>query len=128
MKLLTHNMLSSNFVKGVTKGFPLKIMASKIEEKEVDFNPEFISRMIAKLDWPALYTAAGDIKKAEGVPETIAENYESNEDFLKIAHNLLLQVEIIEGNLVCPETGRKFPITNGIPNMLLHEDEVTGDK
>ena len=37
---------------------------------------------------------------------------------------LFLQVEILEGALVCPETGRKFPITNGIPNMLLNEDEV----
>jgi hypothetical protein len=26
--------------------------------------------------------------------------------------------------LVCPETGRKFPVNKGIPNMLLHEDEV----
>jgi hypothetical protein len=26
--------------------------------------------------------------------------------------------------LTCPETGRKFPVTKGIPNMLLHEDEV----
>ena len=37
---------------------------------------------------------------------------------------LFLQVEILEGALVCPETGRKFPISNGIPNMLLNEDEV----
>ena len=25
---------------------------------------------------------------------------------------------------VCPETGRKFPVADGIPNMLLNEDEV----
>ena len=37
---------------------------------------------------------------------------------------LPLQVEVIEGELVCPESGRKFPITNGIPNMLLLEHEV----
>ena len=30
----------------------------------------------------------------------------------------LLQIEVKEGALVCPETGRQFPITNGIPNML----------
>jgi multifunctional methyltransferase subunit TRM112 len=29
-----------------------------------------------------------------------------------------------EGTLVCPESGRKFPINKGIPNMLLNEDEV----
>ena len=30
----------------------------------------------------------------------------------------------MNANLVCPETGRKFPVTDGIPNMLLNEDEV----
>jgi len=35
-----------------------------------------------------------------------------------------MEIDIKEGNLECPETGRKFPITNGIPNMLLNEDEV----
>ena len=52
-------------------------------------------------------------------------------DFIKIGiysrsffFILPLQVEVIEGELVCPESGRKFPITNGIPNMLLLEHEV----
>ena len=36
----------------------------------------------------------------------------------------ILQLEVMEGNLICPETGRKFPISKGIPNMLLNEDEV----
>ena len=52
-------------------------------------------------------------------------------DFIKIGIYLRsfffilpLQVEVIEGELVCPESGRKFPITNGIPNMLLLEHEV----
>ena len=29
-----------------------------------------------------------------------------------------------QGNLVCTETGRKFPIAAGIPNMLLNQDEI----
>lgn len=36
----------------------------------------------------------------------------------------VLQVEVIEGCLQCPESGREFPISRGIPNMLLNEDEV----
>ena len=31
---------------------------------------------------------------------------------------------MIEGDLECPESGRKFPVQEGIPNMLLREDEV----
>jgi len=33
-------------------------------------------------------------------------------------------VEVIDGDLVCPETGRKFPVAEGIPNMLANEDEI----
>ena len=36
----------------------------------------------------------------------------------------VLQVEVIEGCLQCPESGREFPISRGIPNMLLSEDEA----
>lgn len=36
----------------------------------------------------------------------------------------LLQVEVMEGCLKCPESGREFPISRGIPNMLLNEDEA----
>jgi uncharacterized protein YbaR (Trm112 family) len=35
-----------------------------------------------------------------------------------------VQVCLQEGALICPETGRRFPVVNGIPNMLLAEDEV----
>ena len=34
------------------------------------------------------------------------------------------QVHVVEGCLVCPKSGRRFLINNGIPNMLLHEDEI----
>lgn len=33
------------------------------------------------------------------------------------------QVTLEEGALCCPETGRKFPVNKGIPNLLLTEDE-----
>lgn len=36
----------------------------------------------------------------------------------------LFQVQLISGDLICPETGVKFPVSNGIPNMLANEDEV----
>jgi multifunctional methyltransferase subunit TRM112 len=45
-------------------------------------------------------------------------------ELLQKLHHLLLEIEIVNGSLTCPETGRVFPITNGIPNMLLNEDEI----
>ena len=58
------------------------------------------------------------------VTETLSDESLQNEEILKKLHKILLEVEIIEGELVCPETGRKFPITNGIPNMLINDDET----
>lgn len=62
--------------------------------------------------------------KADLIPEEVADEYENDEDFLHKAHHALLEIDVIKGNLVCPQSGRKFPISNGIPNMLLNEDEV----
>jgi len=124
MKLLTHNMLTSAIIKGVKTGFPLRIEASEVKVSNVDFNAEFISRMISKLQWPAVYQAADNVGHVGELPQEIPENYESNEQFLKQAHHVLMEVEVQEGFLVCPETGRKFPVKNGIPNMLLNEDEL----
>lgn len=58
------------------------------------------------------------------LPESPPDQYQCNEPFLKEAHRVLVEVEVVEGELECPESGRKFPITEGIPNMLLREDEV----
>ena len=63
---------------------------------------------------------------SDELPKVEILNDESlnNEDLLKKLHNVLLELEVIEGELVCPETGRKFQISNGIPNMLVNDDEV----
>ncbi|XP_061644039.1 multifunctional methyltransferase subunit TRM112-like protein [Phyllopteryx taeniolatus] len=123
MKLLTHNMLTSH-VKGVTKGYPLLIKATEVKVNEVDFNAQFVSRMIPKLDWSALLQAADELGQRQDLPSELMTDFESNEEFLKNVHRVLLEVEVIEGCLQCPESGREFPISKGIPNMLLNEDEV----
>ncbi|XP_072519646.1 multifunctional methyltransferase subunit TRM112-like protein [Salminus brasiliensis] len=122
MKLLTHNMLTSH-VKGVTKGYPLLIKAVEVKVNEVEFNPQFVSRMIPKLEWSALIQAAEGLGYLQDLPGTPISNYENDVDFLRKVHKVLLEVEVIEGSLQCPESGREFPISKGVPNMLLNEDE-----
>ncbi|XP_020491475.1 multifunctional methyltransferase subunit TRM112-like protein [Labrus bergylta] len=123
MKLLTHNMLTSH-VKGVTKGYPLLIKATEVKMNEVEFNPQFVSRMIPKLEWSALIQAAEELGHRQDLPGELVPDYEKDEEFLKMVHRVLLEVEVIEGFLQCPESGREFPITRGIPNMLLNEEEA----
>ncbi|EGD74421.1 hypothetical protein PTSG_11519 [Salpingoeca rosetta] len=124
MKLLTHNLLRSR-VKGAAKGYPLAIHATTVETKEADFNPTFIVRMLDRIQWPVVVQAASQVGVSEDkVPQTVPNDPESDQEFLKAAHHLLLEIEVIEGELECPDTGRAFPIKRGIPNMLLNEDEV----
>ena len=85
MKLLSHNMLKS-CCKGVKTGYPLRILVImmgaaspawcinvwcmlllllqpvKVEVKTVNFEPEFISRMIPKLEWSVLKAAAESVR------------------------------------------------------------------
>eukprot|EP00958_Prasinococcus_capsulatus_P027431 scaffold5536_cov359-Prasinococcus_capsulatus_cf.AAC.2 len=57
MRLLTHNMLTCH-VKGVKNGYPLKIEAEQLEEKEADFNPDFLKHIFPKINWEAFMEAA----------------------------------------------------------------------
>ncbi|CAB1451066.1 unnamed protein product [Pleuronectes platessa] len=116
-------MLTSH-VKGVTKGYPLLIKATEVKVNEVEFNPQFVSRMIPKLEWSALLQAAEGLGHRQDLPAELVSEYEKDEEFLKKVHRALLEVEVIEGCLQCPESGREFPISRGIPNMLLSEEEA----
>ena len=122
MRLLTHNMLSSN-IKGVTNGFPLRIEAEKVVEKPVEMNAEFLKKMFDKIDWKAFVEASRTMGYAELPDEADSAMLESDE-FLSRFHHALLELHLEEGALLCPVTARRFPVNKGIPNMLLHEDEV----
>jgi len=123
MILLTHNMLASP-MKEAAKQLPLGIEAVEVREIEREFNPEFLRNMIDRLDWSALVAAATTLKASEGLPATVEGLDTGDDDALKRLHHVLLEVDVVTGSLVCTETGRKFPIAAGIPNMLLNQDEI----
>lgn len=59
-----------------------------------------------------------------GLPDEVTQEMLLEDDaFLQLFHHALLEVTLEEGALICPETGRRFPVSKGIPNLLLHEDE-----
>jgi len=122
MKLLTHNMLQSH-IKNVKQGYPFKIEADKIEVKELDYDPDFLRHIYPRINWNVLKEAAEVLGETD-LPEDVSDEMLEDEEFLQKFHHALLEVCVEEGNLVCPETGRKFSIHQGIPNLLLHEDEV----
>jgi len=120
---LTNEVDRTGRAQGVVNGFPLKIVPKETREVEVDFNAEFLTHMLPKMEWGAFVNAAKEIG-VEGLPSEIPDDAASDEEFLRTFHHALLEVHVEEGTLVCPESGRKFPINKGIPNMLLNEDEV----
>jgi multifunctional methyltransferase subunit TRM112 len=64
------------------------------------------------------------LKCANGLPDAVDDAALRDEAFLRAFHHALLEVHLEEGALVCPETGRRFKVSKGIPNLLLNEDEV----
>jgi multifunctional methyltransferase subunit TRM112 len=100
----------------------LKIVVAKATVTKKEFNAEFIKNFLAKVDWPALVGAAAAFKIA--LPPKLDPAFATSEAFLKQVHHALLEVVLVDGFLVCPESGRKFPVKDCIPNMLLNEDEI----
>ena len=139
MRLLTHNMLMSP---GTKNGYPLAIEVEKMEETESEFNADFTARMVAKIDYAALLSTLSSVRadstrllacghcsrvmrspraqlKVEStLPNTVPTNFAEDEAFLLALHHVLMEIEIVDGQLVCPETAKKFPIKDGIPSML----------
>ncbi|XP_031619461.1 multifunctional methyltransferase subunit TRM112-like protein [Contarinia nasturtii] len=124
MKLLTYNFLTSSAIKGVKVGYPLKLHVLKKREVQIDFNAEFLIRMIPRLEWRTVLEGAKSIGCLNELPPEVTKSHSADINFLEKLHHILLEIDVTDGHLECPETGRKFSILNGIPNMLLNEDEV----
>ena len=101
---------------------------SQIVDKKVEpqaFNQEFIQRMLPRLEWQTIRLAADTLGFGEDLPnESHPEALSNDPELLQKLHHILLEIDILNGSLTCPETGRVFPISNGIPNFLLNEDEI----
>ncbi len=128
MRLITHNFLQSN-VRGTTEGYPLRIVPSEILVEESPVDTELVRKMLPKLKYSAIIAAVADISekanpKPPAIPDELPEDGELEESVLEALHQVLFNIHVIEGELICPDTGRKFPIKQGIPNMILHEDEI----
>eukprot|EP00892_Ulva_mutabilis_P009861 jgi/Ulvmu1/7247/UM035_0034.1 len=125
MKLLMHNFLACN-IKGVKNGYPLEIEATKVEMRDADFDPDFIRKIMERVNYTVLRKAVSQMGLAVNLPEELDRSrlMDDEDEILHQLHHTLFEAHLEEGSLVCPETGRKFPISKGTVNMLLHADEV----
>ncbi|KIJ09316.1 hypothetical protein PAXINDRAFT_164387 [Paxillus involutus ATCC 200175] len=121
VRLITHNLLACH-VKGCTSNnFPLMFQDVQIELREAEFNPDFVTNILPRLEWGALVDAAkqvGDTSLPPEQPEMM------DDDLLRQLHHVLMEIHVVEGAMICPNCKHSFPISNGIPNMLLAEHEI----
>ena len=55
MRLLSHNLLMCNIKDCDKNNYPLSIYVEKSQIIECEFKKESLTKLIPKLDWPALY-------------------------------------------------------------------------
>ena len=115
MKILTHNSLKCP-AKEVAAGYPLLLEIDEMEINEIECNLEFIKSVVPSLEWAGVNIAAKAVG-LDSMPERFESSLLEDEAFLLAMHNLLLNINVTTGTLVCPESGRRFPIENGIPDM-----------
>ena len=101
----------------------IEVADGGVTQEASEFSPELTARLLSKIDWPALVRTVNELGIAE-LPAALPANPEADESFLKAVHDLVMDVHVLEGALVCPHCARSFPIKKGIPNMLLRDDEI----
>ena len=118
-----------------TKGYPLAIKPVSLIYEESPFDGDMIRRLLPKVDYPALRQACEQLEplgSQQGIPipklplelPSAEGGIAASDDLQRELHRALFDIHVQEGALVCPDTGREFTIKEGIPNMILHEDEL----
>lgn len=98
-------------------GYPLGLEIIELKVVESECSEEFMKHIIPTLEWQTLQKCAEAVGIV-GLPEAYKASLLEDSDFLSFAHNLLLDIHVIKGNLICPETSKIYPIEEGIPNMM----------
>jgi multifunctional methyltransferase subunit TRM112 len=82
--------------------------------------------ILPKLNYDAVLQAVEQLRPhcetLPNLPSTLPEDLD--DELVNDLYFVLFDVHVKNGCLVCPSTQRKFPIRDGIPNMILHEDEI----
>ncbi|KAK0626849.1 Trm112p-domain-containing protein [Immersiella caudata] len=122
MKVLTLNFLSCavKTCKSSSDSFPLHPKEAELAKDDVEINPQLLVNVLPRIDWAALRTTSTELgfPTLPDQPPT-AEELEADEKMLQELHTLLMEMQIVEGKLVCGHCGHEYAIREGIANFLL---------
>ncbi|KAI0641722.1 Trm112p-domain-containing protein [Trametes meyenii] len=123
VRLITHNLLACHAKGCTTNNFPLLFQDATVELREAEYSPDFLNGFLPRIEWAALVAAAHQLGD-DSLPQEPPEGALGDQEFLKKLHHVLLEIHVEEGAMVCPNCKHVYPISNGIPNMLLAEHEI----
>jgi uncharacterized protein YbaR (Trm112 family) len=90
-----------------------------LDEEHADHDPD------DELDETDTNITTTTTNRGSNATEIIEDHSQPSSSLLyKTLFCVLFEIHIMEGILICPDTQREFPIKDGIPNMILHEDEL----
>ena len=126
MKAITHNLLfcNKNTYINNEKNFPLLIKSTKTEFITLEKDDIRNKSMCKKLDKNCLNEWCKNLNVYKYDLTLQIEELEKNEDFYTYLHHILLEIQIVEGSLVCLNCNREYEIKNGIPDFVLKDDEL----
>jgi hypothetical protein len=123
MLLLAHNALQCP----ASGGYPLTIVATASactgagSDAHAASNRALLLRMLPRLDWAAVLSAAKDVGRAEGLPAVAPTGTADalEEPLLARLQALLFELEVTEGELRSPCGCHRYAIHDAIPNMVV---------
>jgi len=110
---------------------PLRITATQVRVDEPASNDdpdaqkreiEFAKHTLPIIKWDSLLQGASALG-LNSLPPKVTPELANDEGFLRALYHVLMNVHLVNGMLTCRETGREFPVTDGIVNMMLEENE-----
>ncbi|KAK9447345.1 uncharacterized protein V1518DRAFT_421986 [Limtongia smithiae] len=98
-----------------------------LTREEQDYSPVFMHGILPRIDWPALLSVYSEtvaaVSPGQALPETkpVIENIEDPEAdrVLRILHSILLETNIVQGEMRCRSCGHVYFIRDSVPNFLL---------
>lgn len=74
--------------------------------------------MLERLDWDAIVKVAADLGNT-GLPSQKPQDIDHDEKMLKDLHSLLVETQIVDGQMVCGSCNHVYHIKNSIASFLL---------
>ena len=87
-----------------------------------EYDAAFLQHLLPSLEWDQLVAMA--LVVGVTLPAELNETLRGDDAFLRALHHVLFDVQVLEGSLCCAESGQRFPIAEGIANMMLPEAVV----